>query len=83
LNHYLPNSKIIHIDIDPSEINKNVKFDIGINADAKEALNALLPYIACNSHPEWHQEFASEHDKEVRAIIKYETRPTDGEIKMA
>nr|WP_230478157.1 thiamine pyrophosphate-binding protein [Francisella tularensis] len=83
LNHYLPNAKIIHIEIDPSEINKNVKVDIGINADAKEALNALLPYIASNSHPEWHQEFASEHEKEVRAIIKYETMPTDGEIKMA
>ncbi|AJI73350.1 acetolactate synthase large subunit [Francisella tularensis subsp. novicida GA99-3548] len=83
LNHYLPNAKIIHIEIDPSEINKNVKVDIGINADAKEALNALLPYIASNSHPEWHQEFASEHEKEVRAIIKDETMPTDGEIKMA
>ncbi|MDE4951001.1 acetolactate synthase large subunit, partial [Francisella tularensis subsp. holarctica] len=59
------------------------KVDIGINADAKEALNALLPYIARNSHPEWHQEFASEHEKEVRDIIKYETMPTDGEIKMA
>ncbi|GMN88923.1 biosynthetic-type acetolactate synthase large subunit [Francisella sciaenopsi] len=83
LNHYLPNAKIIHIEIDPSEINKNVKADIGINADAKEALNCLLPYIANNSHKEWHEEFASEHDKEVKAIINNETMPIDGEIKMA
>lgn len=83
LNHYLPNAKIIHIEIDPSEINKNVKADIGINADAKEALNCLLPYIANNSHKEWHKEFASEHDKEVKAIINNETMPVDGEIKMA
>ncbi|WP_150465206.1 biosynthetic-type acetolactate synthase large subunit [Francisella sp. SYW-2] len=83
LNHYLPNAKIIHIEIDPSEINKNVKADIGINADAKEALNCLLPYIANNSHSEWHQEFASEHDKEVKAIINDETMPVEGEIKMA
>nr|WP_274934903.1 hypothetical protein [Francisella tularensis] len=48
MNHYLPYAKIIHIEIDPSEINKNVKVDIGINDDAKEALNALLPYIYIN-----------------------------------
>ncbi|MDE4957712.1 acetolactate synthase large subunit, partial [Francisella tularensis subsp. holarctica] len=35
LNLYLPNDKIIHIEIDPSEINKNVNVDIGINADEK------------------------------------------------
>ncbi|WP_150466205.1 biosynthetic-type acetolactate synthase large subunit [Francisella sp. SYW-9] len=83
LGHYLPNAKIIHIEIDPSEINKNVKADIGINADAKEALTCLLPYIANNSHQGWHDVFASEHQKEVKAIIEGETNPTSGEIKMA
>ncbi|MED7789307.1 biosynthetic-type acetolactate synthase large subunit [Francisella sp. 19X1-34] len=83
LGHYLPNARIIHIEIDPSEINKNVKADIGINADAKEALNCLLPYIANNSHQEWHKVFASEHQKEVKAVIDDETNPTSGEIKMA
>ncbi|MBK2357588.1 biosynthetic-type acetolactate synthase large subunit [Francisella hispaniensis] len=83
LNHYLPNAKIIHIEIDPSEINKNVKADIGINADAKEALNCLLPYIATNSHHEWHNEFAVMHEKEVDAVIRDETMPTEGELKMA
>ncbi|MED7820159.1 MULTISPECIES: biosynthetic-type acetolactate synthase large subunit [unclassified Francisella] len=83
LGHYLPNAKIIHIEIDPSEINKNVKADIGINADAKEALTCLLPYIAKSSHKEWHDLFASEHQKEVKAIIENETNPASGKIKMA
>ena len=83
LNKYLPKARIIHIEIDPSEIDKNVKADIGINADAKEALDALTPYIAEQDHDIWHKEFADEHSKEVSAIIDNETKPTAGDIKMA
>jgi acetolactate synthase-1/2/3 large subunit len=43
----------------------------------------LLPYIASNSHKQWHDTFASEHEKEVKAIISNETKPVSGEIKMA
>ncbi|MGD7043537.1 acetolactate synthase large subunit [Jeotgalibacillus proteolyticus] len=42
LEHFAPNAQVVHIDIDPAEIGKNVETDIPIVADAKEALNSLL-----------------------------------------
>ncbi|QLE79286.1 biosynthetic-type acetolactate synthase large subunit [Francisella sp. Scap27] len=83
LDEYLNNAKIIHIEIDPSEIDKNVKADVGINSDAKEAIDALIPYIAEQNHETWHKEFADEHSKEVAAVIDDETNPISGDIKMA
>ncbi|MDP9038165.1 MAG: biosynthetic-type acetolactate synthase large subunit [Acidobacteriota bacterium] len=45
LAHYAPNAKKIHIDIDPSEINKNVKVDVALIGDLKGVLNTLLPLL--------------------------------------
>ncbi|MFC4892957.1 biosynthetic-type acetolactate synthase large subunit [Pseudofrancisella aestuarii] len=83
LNNYLPNAKIIHIEIDLSEINKNVVVEVPIHADAKEALLALIPYVCKNSHEDWHKLFSEMYQKEVDAIIKNETKPKDGQLKMA
>ena len=83
IEEYLPYAKIIHIEIDPSEIDKVIKADIGINADAKEAIDALMPYVASNNHDDWHKKFADEHTKEVYHVIDKETKPTTGDIKMA
>ena len=43
---YAPNAKKIHIEVDPAEINKNVKVDVALIGDLKEALDALLPHLA-------------------------------------
>ena len=53
---YAKQAKVIHIEIDPSEIDKNVKTAVGIAADAKEALTGLLPLLAKNNHKEWLKE---------------------------
>ncbi|MFO7320119.1 MAG: biosynthetic-type acetolactate synthase large subunit [Chloroflexota bacterium] len=53
LNTYARKAKKIHIDIDPSEINKNVKVDVGICGDLRAVLTQLLPHVASMSHPEW------------------------------
>lgn len=45
IKSYAPQAKIIHLDIDPSEINKNVKVDVAIVADVKESLPALTDGI--------------------------------------
>jgi acetolactate synthase-1/2/3 large subunit len=45
LAHYAPNAKKIHIDIDPSEVNKNVKVDVALIGDLKEVLETLLPLL--------------------------------------
>lgn len=50
---FLPQAKIIHIDIDPVEIGKNVSVDLPIVGDAKNVLQALLPLIESTSHPDW------------------------------
>ena len=50
LLHYAPNAKKIHIDIDPSEINKNVRVDVPLIGDLKQILQTLAPLLAC--HPE-------------------------------
>jgi acetolactate synthase-1/2/3 large subunit len=53
LKTYSPNSKKIHVDIDPSEINKNVKVDVGIAGDLHTVLNQLLPGVKTQTHAEW------------------------------
>ena len=50
---YSPNSKKIHIDIDPSEINKIIKVDVGINCDLKNTLNNLLPLLNRKQNRIW------------------------------
>lgn len=53
LKTYSPNSKKIHIDIDPSEINKNVPVDVGIAGDLRTVLTQLLPEVPRKQHPAW------------------------------
>ena len=50
---YSPDSKKIHIDIDPSEINKNVPVDVGISCDLRTAMTQLLPHISRKQNNEW------------------------------
>ncbi len=83
LKDYLPNAKVIHIDIDPAELNKNVKAEIPIVADAKNAILALEKKVKKNSHAEWLQEFKKCDEIEQDKIIKKECNPKKGEIKMA
>jgi len=50
---FVPEAKVVHIDIDPAEIGKNVPVDLPIVGDAKNVLQALLPLIEPTSHPDW------------------------------
>ena len=50
---FAPNAKVIHIDIDPSELNKNVKATAGIVGDLKCVLQQLIPQVEPNVHMEW------------------------------
>jgi len=68
LKTYAVNAKKIHVEIDPSEINKNVKVDVGINGDLRTVLTQLIPGVKPKTHPEWlnqirdWQEDSSERD---------------------
>ena len=52
-SHFANQAKILQIDVDPAEINKNVQVDAEIIGDVKEVLKRLLPMIPEEKHPEW------------------------------
>jgi acetolactate synthase-1/2/3 large subunit len=82
LKKYAPNASIIHIDIDAAEINKNVKVDVAINNDAKEVFRHLTPLVNKNSYEKWIREFRICDKTEYDKVIKDETKPVSGEIRM-
>ena len=69
LDAYATQAKKIHIEIDPAEINKNVAIDYPILADAKEALNKLLPLVKKRKHKSWLEGFNTLYRKELKAVI--------------
>lgn len=80
---FLPKAKIIHIEIDPAEINKNKKADVAICADVKDTLEALLPMIATQKHTEWINEFYQLQKIEFEKVIQKDLKSTsDGQMKM-
>ncbi len=83
LDRYAKQAKIIHLEIDPSEINKNVPVDVAVLGDARESLEALLPLLHTRSHPEWLAEFRACDAIEQEKVISKATLPTaNGEIRM-
>lgn len=79
---YAPNAKIIHVDIDPAEINKIIPVTVPIIADAKSALRELTSLVKKNTHPEWIAKFQSCQKQEYEKVYKHETEPLTGEISM-
>jgi acetolactate synthase-1/2/3 large subunit len=82
LNTYAKQAKIIHLDIDTSEINKNVRVDIPILGDAKETLPALTELLNEKKHTAWREEFKPHWDREKRVVISKEIHPPTGPLKM-
>jgi acetolactate synthase I/II/III large subunit len=69
LSKYAKQAKVIHIEIDPAEIDKNVKTTVAVNADAKEALEALLVEVEQKSYPDWYATFDADYQKEYDKVI--------------
>ena len=82
LDGYLQDCKIIHIEIDPAEFHKNVKADVPVHADAKEALEKLIPLVKENKHPEWRDKFHKCYDQECDKVINGDLRDPSEFIKM-
>lgn len=82
LDAYAKQAKIIHFEIDPAEVDKNVKTDIAVLGDAKENLQRILPLIKENSHPEWHQQFKDLYQIEFDKIIAKDLHPTKDGLTM-
>jgi acetolactate synthase-1/2/3 large subunit len=74
LKTYAPNAKKIHVDIDPSEINKNVRVNVGIAGDVRTVIEQFIPGVRDNSHPEWITRIRDwQEDADERDIIKQDT----------
>jgi acetolactate synthase I/II/III large subunit len=83
VQRFLPRAKIIHIEIDPAEINKNKKADVAICADVKATLEALLPMVATKKHSTWIADFERLRAIEFEKVVKKDLQVTaDGQIKM-
>ncbi|MBL8114242.1 MAG: biosynthetic-type acetolactate synthase large subunit [Acidobacteria bacterium] len=81
LETYARKAKKIHVELDASEIGKNVPVDVGICADLRATLEALLPVVAEASHPEWMADIAKgKGDTASRDIVH---RPSDGRLLAA
>lgn len=81
LSGYAPQAKIIHIDIDRSEFNKNVRNTLSIHADARDALMALLPCVNSASHTAWLDTFDQCRRVEQAEVIEAEINPDKGKLK--
>jgi acetolactate synthase-1/2/3 large subunit len=78
---YAPNAKKIHVEIDPAEINKNIKVDVGLVGDLRQVLQHLLPDVESVDRSEWRQHIdALKGDSAVRDI---QNLPDDGHLYAA
>ncbi|CAM3341662.1 biosynthetic-type acetolactate synthase large subunit [Aquirufa ecclesiirivi] len=82
LSTYAKQAKVVHIEVDPSEIDKNVKADAPVVGDAKAALKALLPLVKKADHSEWRAEFQKYDDEEYEKITKKDLYHEGNQIKM-
>jgi acetolactate synthase I/II/III large subunit len=81
LKNYAPNAKKIHVDIDPAEINKNVKVDVALVGDLRRILKELLPRLDPANHTEWFEQIRSlKGDTAVRDI---QNLPDNGHLYAA
>ena len=82
LKTYAKQAKVIHLDIDRSEIDKNVKTDVAVVADCKESLPALTDLINQSDHKEWRESFKELDEKERAKVIEPAIHPTEGPLLM-
>lgn len=82
LDRYAKQAKIIHLDIDPSEIDKNVQTTLSVWGDCKDSLQMLTPLIEQKDRKEWLHEFKTCMDKETQKVIYPEQNPNSEVISM-
>ncbi len=79
---YAKQAKVIHIEIDPAEIDKNVTTTVAINADAKAALEALTSQVQPAQHQAWIQSFKQCEAVEYEQVMQHDLYPTTNGLKM-
>ncbi|MDB9990606.1 biosynthetic-type acetolactate synthase large subunit [Flavobacteriales bacterium] len=82
LNKYAKQAKIIHLEIDPAEINKNVKVDIAVLGNLKNTLPKILEKVEVKKHEKWLQKFREFNQIEYDKVIKDDLFPKKEKITM-
>ena len=82
LDRYAKQAKVIHLDIDPSEIDKNVKADVPVWGDCKETLPMITALLEKKDHSQWVNKFSECMEKEMEAVINEELHPSSDILTM-
>jgi acetolactate synthase-1/2/3 large subunit len=75
INTYGKNAKVVHFEIDPAEVNKNIKADIAVIADIKETFEAILPLLREKKRDEWLNQFKNAYQYEYEKVIEKDIHP--------
>ncbi|SMO50979.1 acetolactate synthase, large subunit [Saccharicrinis carchari] len=82
VSSYATQAKVIHLEIDPAEVNKNIKADVAVLGSVKDTLPALTAELKPNKHPEWLSEFRACDKIETEKVITNEVFPTQKGMTM-
>ena len=82
LDHYAKQARIIHFEIDPAEVNKNVEVDIAVLGNIKETLPAVTEQVKNRSHENWISKFKSYYDIEYNKVISEDLYPVKDGLTM-
>lgn len=82
LNRYAKQAKIIHFEIDPAEVDKNVQTDVAVLGNVKETLSALYPLLESNSHAQWLEKFEKLRQIEEQEVIQNDLYSKGDQIRM-
>lgn len=82
LKTYAKQAKVIHFEIDPSEVNKNVKVSLAVLGNCKQTIADVLPYVGEAKHDSWIEGFKPYAEKEYNKVISPALNPTEGPLLM-
>jgi acetolactate synthase I/II/III large subunit len=82
LSTYAKQANIIHFEIDPAEVNKNVEVDVAVMGNVKHTLKAILPHLETKTYPNWLKRFKELDAIEFDKVIDDEINPTKSGLTM-
>ena len=82
VTRYAKQAKIIHFEIDPAEVNKNIEVNIAVLGNAKDTLKEVIKYLDTNSHKKWLKEFTDLYQVEFNKVIDAEINPAKKGLTM-
>lgn len=83
LDTYAKQAKIIHFEIDPAEVDKNVKTDVAVLGNVKDTLSSIMPLVEKRTHTDWMKKFHELYDIEYKEVIKDQVHVNGNGLTMA